>query len=218
MSRLIIFLSILIGLLVLLSLLLFVPSQIGIEYQTTDKQQDMKLFVRILGIPLRFQIPIAKDEKEIKQDAERDTKKLFAHMTFEKFKFIVSGVKEAYDESKDNIKVLLRYLRKHIRAHTIYFHINFGLSDPAKTGIATGAVWTLGTNLLAVIDQLITIRHIDMNVLPDFQHECFNLHIKSILSLRLVHIINVSIKLLKIVNLFINKTDMDKNSTKQGTK
>ena len=218
MSRLIIFLSILIGLLVLLSLLLFIPSQIGIEYQAKDKQQDMKLFVRVLGIPLRFPIPVTKDEKEVKQDAEKDTEKLLTHMTFEKFKFIVSGVKEAYDESKDNVKDLLRYLRKHVSGHTMYFRINFGLSDPAKTGIATGAIWTLGTNLLAVIDQLITIRHIDMNVLPEFQHECFNLHIKSILSLRLVHIINVSIKLLKIVNLFIDKTDMEKSSTKQGTK
>ncbi len=196
--------------LILIFALLFFKMQAGIEYLHSGKEQKLIVHLRILGIPIKIRIPLNKKKKAKKEVKKSDNKKQNKKkLTFSRFKKICSGIYSAYCESKNDIKNVLSDLRQKIEFKTVDFKVHFGLSDAAKTGIATGAAWTSSSCLVSVINQMFGIKKIDLNVTPDFNRECFNLYVKSILILRPVHIISIGLKALKIVNLFIERMDLE---------
>ena len=196
--------------LILIFALLFLKIQAGIEYLHSGKEQKLIVHLCILGIPIKIRIPLNKKKKAKKEIKKSENKKQSKkRLTFSRFKKICSGIYSAYSESKNDIKEVLSDLRQKIEFKTVDFKVHFGLSDAAKTGIATGAVWTSSSCLVSVINQMFGIRKIDLDVVPDFNRECFNLYIKSILILRPVHIISIGLKALKIVNLFIERMDLE---------
>ena len=190
--------------------LLFFKMQAGIEYLHSGKAQKLIVHLRLLGIPIKIRIPL-NDKKKAKQEVKKTENNTQSkkRLTFSRFKNICSGIYSAYSESKNDIKEVLSDLRQKIEFKTVDFKVHFGLSDAAKTGIATGAAWTSSSCLVSVINQMFGIKKIDLNVTPDFNRECFNLYIKSILILRPVHIISIGLKALKIVNLFIERMDLE---------
>lgn len=202
-------------LLIILALLLCLPALAGLEYMYSDGRQKLTLHVRCLGIPIRIPIPTGEDDAEGQRKKKRGKpKKESAKSTekanpFSRFSAIANGIRKAYAEAKDDIASALAEIRKKTEFETIVFRLGFGLSDAAKTGIATGAAWASASCILSVLNQMFGIRSIDLDVSPDFNRECFRLHIKSILRLRPVHIISISIKIIKIVNLFIKKMDIE---------
>ena len=200
--------AIIIGILVLLFLLILtMPAQLGIEYENLDGKQKLVLHIRLLMIPLKINIPIMKsvEKKERKKKKEKNKKQ---KTTLSSFRSVASGLKTAYNETKDNIKEILSEIRSKTEFQTISLRLGFGLSNAAKTGIATGAAWASSSCILSVLNRMFRIHKIDLNVSPDFNREYFHLHIKSILRLRPVHIISISIRIIKIVNLFIEKMDI----------
>lgn len=205
----IIFATIVGVLFLLFALILFLPLLAGIEYLNQDGKQKLFLRIRLLGIPLKIRVPIKNETKKPKKEREKkDEEKPKKKLTFARFRTIIDGFCEAYDETKDDIKDVLSDIRKKLEFQTLVFHVHFGLSDAAKTGIATGATWTSASCALSVLNQMFAVRNLSLDVAPDFNRECFELHIKSILKLRPVHIISIGLKIIKIVNLFIEKMDI----------
>ncbi len=209
--------AIIVGILVFLfGLILLLPSQIGIEYENSDGKQRLILHIRLIGIPLKINIPVIKDAekkkgktKKVKKSEKTDTPKDSKEKkTFSNFRQTAVNMKDAYNEAKDDMKDILSQIRQRTKFDTITFCLSFGLSDAAKTGIATGAAWASSSCILSVLDHMFDIKKIYLDVSPDFNREHFHLYIKSILRLRLVHIINISIRIIKIVNLFIKKMDI----------
>lgn len=195
-------------LLIILALLML-PMHAGIEYLHSGGSQKLLLHLHCLGIPIKIRIPLGDKKNQKKESKKTEDKKQKEKLTFTRFKKICSGISEAYSESKNDIKEVLSDLRQKIEFKTVMFRVHFGLSDAAKTGIATGAAWASSSCLVSVINQMFGIRKIDLDVAPDFNRECFNLHIKSILILRPVHIISIGLKVFKIVNLFIERMDLE---------
>ena len=196
--------------LLFIALVIFLPLEAGVEYLISGKNQKLLIHVQLLKIPLTFKIPLGKDKKK---KANKSDKKAIdkpkKKMTLSVFCDKVRALKEAYGESKNDIKGILSDIRKRIEFKKIDFSMHFGLSDAAKTGIATGAAWASSSCLVSIINQMFGVRDAALDVNPDFNREFFNLRIKSILVLRPVHIIIIGIKILKIVNLFIEKMDSE---------
>lgn len=201
-------------LLIILALLLCLPALAGLEYMYNDGRQKLTLHIRCLGIPIRIPIPTGEEKGEKREKKKRGepkgetANKAKKENPLSRFSVIANGIREAYGETKDDIGSVLAEIRKKTEFETIVFRLVFGLSDAAKTGIATGAAWASASCVLSVLNQMFGIRSIDLDVSPDFNHECFRLYVKSILRLRPVHIISISIKIIKIVNLFIEKMDV----------
>lgn len=200
-------------LLLLIALVLLLPAYVGIEYEYREGRQKLLVHMRLLGIPIKIRVPIGEAQKKQKKKkaAEKDTateteaKKKF---TFSRFREIAGGIRDAYQESKEDIRLTLAQIRKKTELESVAFHLGFGLSDAAKTGIATGAAWTSSSCLLSVVNQMVGIKTVDLRISPDFTRETFSIYIKSILKLRPVHIISIGIKIIKIVNLFIEKMNL----------
>ena len=112
-------------------------------------------------------------------------------LTFASFKEHVDAFGEVFEVSKNELKNMLSFARKHLSCKEVDFNIRFGLDDAAKTGIATGAVWTSGTFLLKLIDTLIGIKKIKMNVYPDFNEKKFEIYLKTILIMQPIHFIMI---------------------------
>lgn len=112
---------------------------------------------------------------------------------------------DAVQVSKDELKVMLPYIRKHLHCTEFDFKISFGFDNAAKTGIATGAVWTSGTLLLKIIDSLIGIKKINMNVYPDFNEKKFDIYLKTVLIIQPFRFIILSKRVIDVVKFIKNK-------------
>ncbi|MBQ3226136.1 MAG: DUF2953 domain-containing protein [Clostridia bacterium] len=203
----IIFAAILGILLLLLLLFLFLPLSVGVEYWYQDAKQTCFLRLRIFGIPLKIRIPVSeKTKKKEKTPKEEKPKK---KLTFSRLKGIFYGIRDAYKETKADIRKLFSDLRKELTVESLMFHLHFGLDNAAKTGIATGAAWASSSCALAAIHQMLSVKHADLNVVPDFNTECMRIYVKSIFRFRPVHIISIGARALKIVNYFIEKIEVE---------
>lgn len=203
--------------------LLFVPSDLGFEYSFIGGEQRMVLYIRVLFIPIRIPIRVKKDEEKLDQEAKKEEKTLLSGLSPEKFLSLARAVKSAYKKTRSELRDVYVYLKKHITFKQVLLHIRFGMDDAAQTGIMTGAVWTGGTCLLSVINNTFGIRHVDMNVTPVFTEQCFDIRSKSILTAQFVYIISIVVKVLLIVNTYVNeiekgitKPTIDKKTRKGG--
>lgn len=197
--------------LLLFAVFLFLPSQFGLEYEYKDGVQRLVLHIRCLGIPLKIKIPLSKHAEQGKEKKKKEAEAVESFkkkMTFSRFRSIASGMKKAYRETEGDIADILSQIRQKTSFESICFTLNFGLSNAAKTGIATGAAWASSSCVLSVLDRMFGIKKMYLDVVPDFNREHFHLYLKSILRLRPVHIISIGIRMIKIVNLFIEKMDI----------
>lgn len=197
-------------LLLLIALILLLPSQLGVEYENQDGKQKLVLHIRVLMIPLKIRIPVIKDaeKKEKKKEKKKAKEQPEQKMSLDRFRTAAAGLQKAYEESKEDMKDIWSLVRSKAEFQAISFRLDFGLADAAKTGIATGAAWAASSCILSVFDHLFGIREKQLDVSPDFNREHFHLYVKSILRLRPVHIISIGIRIIQIVNLFIEKMDI----------
>lgn len=209
-------LYIVLGILALFAAVLLIPSDLGLEYLQQGNVQKFTVHLRILFIPIRIPLRIKAEEEAAEKKIHKTEKtkkkgknKAEGKLTWNTFRGMVRGVQASYESIKEELKDIVHYLRRSITVKELRFHIQFGLDDPAKTGISTGAVWTGGTLLLKIVDELIGIQKIDMGVYPVFDRECFDVHIKSIFTAQLVHIINILVKILLVVNMFIHTIEQN---------
>ena len=179
------------GVVLLILLLLFLPMRFGIRYEKTASFEKFHIYVSVFGILIR--IPIHnKEERGTKNTDEGELRKRAGReLTYASFKKHVDAFGEVFEVSKNELKNMLSFARKHLSCKEVDFNIRFGLDDAAKTGIATGAVWTSGTFLLKLIDTLIGIKKIKMNVYPDFNEKKFELYVKTILIMQPIHFIMI---------------------------
>lgn len=175
-------LCIIIAILLLLILVAFLPMHFGVEYEKTEKQNKLHIYLRILGMVIHFPIHTKHDKPaRAKKKNTKNTKPAKRPLSYNSFRENIHLLSEVYETSKNELLDILSYVREHLRCKEIHFDIRFGLDDAAKTGIATGVVWSSGTLLLKMIDALIGIEQIKMNVYPDFNDKKFEIYTKTIL-------------------------------------
>ena len=87
------------------------------------------------------------------------------------------------------------FIQKRLTAEDISFHLKFGLADAASTGIATGAIWAVLYNILALISRIGTLKNHNFEVVPVYTEEGFISEGSFKLSFRLIGIISVLLRL-----------------------
>ena len=172
------------------------PMEFGVEIIRTANKNNLYLRFKIFAIP--FKIRLNK-----KKNKEKKPKKKENSLSFENFRKNVSEFKEIYDTSKDHLRKMLAYVRRHSSVKSVDFQIKFGFDNAATTGISTGAIWGMGSFILKVVDSLIGIKKINMQVYPDFNNKLFEIYSKTILIMRPIHFIIIIRKLVKTY-LYIN--------------
>lgn len=201
-------LCILLALLLLFTAFILLPMRFGVHYKKTATRNKFYICVSIFGILIRIPIHTKKDggkqkKEKRKKSREKAVSTSKTEFSFDAFRKKVDALGEIFEVSKNELREMLAYVRKHLSCSEMDFRIAFGLDDAAKTGITTGAVWTSGTFLLKMIDSLIGVEKINMNVYPDFNHKRFEIYFKTILIMRPIHFIIIYIKISKTIK-FIN--------------
>lgn len=173
------------------------PMEFGVEIIRTADKNNLYLRFKIFAIPFKIKLNKKKKTKDKKPQKKENS------LSFEIFRKNVSEFKEIYDTSKDHLRQMLAYVRRHSSVKSVDFKIKFGFDNAATTGISTGAIWGMGSFILKVVDTLIGIKKINMHVFPDFNNKLFEIYSKTILIMRPIHFIIIIRKLVKTY-LYIN--------------
>lgn len=179
-----------IGILTLILIfLLFAKINIFLEYK---KYPGEKLYTD-LRISVGF-VKLDSVSKKLmsKPEAKAKTKKQKAK----------PAIKEKIITYTETFRILKRvyaknrwYIRKRLTVDKLDFHLKFGLSDAAATGILTGAVWSLLYAVLGFLSQIGSVRKHFFEVVPVYTESGFASQGSIKLSLRMINIISVSVKL-----------------------
>jgi hypothetical protein len=104
---------------------------------------------------------------------------------------------------KLNINNRLEYLQYFIdkgKIKKIYFRVNLGFEDPSLLGISIGFAWAIINLSFGYLLKNIDINKIkekDIQVIPFFDHNVFEIYFLCIINMKLVYIITEYIRILK---------------------
>lgn len=194
-------------LLLFLFLILFTPTLIGVDYLYKNKTQKLRIRFRLAGIP--FSVPVSLGKKKHKKP-EKEKQSLSPKEYIDLAKKIYGG----YQEAKDEIKKLLSDVKQSFGGKEIAFTVHYGTKNPAVTGMLNGAVWTASSLLLKIIDETIGAEKKTLDIRPDFQNVCINLHIKGTFCFKLYDAVRFVLKVKRLVNIIKNHTTEKKETEK----
>lgn len=100
-------------------------------------------------------------------------------------------------------------VRKNIFCSKLFLNIKFGLEDAAKTGMATGAIWTALYNVIAFLSNFMRLTEPEIHVNPIFDEEYIEADSECIIDFRLVNIISI------LITVGINYYLVNKKLTKK---
>ncbi len=203
------FCSILGGVLLFLLLLLCTATLLSIDYLYDNKRQSLCLRVRILWIPISFRIPL--DKQNQKPKTEKWEKKA---LTPKEYIQKAKDFYRIYGEEKENYREVLWDLKRLASCREISFSIHYGTKNPALTGILNGGIWTASTLLLKILESALGAFQKSLHVYPDFKEECMCIHMKGAFSFRLLDALKVVLKVRKLVK--ITKSKIKTENEKDG--
>ena len=150
-----IYLYIVLGIVLLLTILLFIPVRVFLEYQS--KQVRIELWV----LKFKFNVKKLMDKPSKKQSSATQSTDDEKQLTFiqkinSTYKKIVY-LKKVYTGSSKTIN-------RGIKTENIKAEINFGFSDAAVTGMVTGLVWSLLYEFLGLLSIITTVQNHKFNV------------------------------------------------------
>lgn len=191
------FIIILIILKVLIVLLMFVPTLLGVDYLQEESVRKLRIRMRLLGIS--FSIPISldkKNEKPKKKDSEN--KKT---MTPKRFIAFSKRLYAAYREIEVDFKELFSELKKRFSCREISLSLQYGTKNPATTGILNGAVWTASSLILKVLDSILGVTKKKLDIQPVFTKPCMCLHFKCTFGFKLADALRFALKINQLVKI-----------------
>ena len=143
------------------------------------------------GLSLWFQKAMKKRKvKKRKQKKYIDKKSGFS---FTQIQQNIDKVKLIYEAYKQVFQGVKKYIRGKIICPYFTLTLYFGLGDAALTGITTGGIWAFIYNVFSIINRIVVVQKREINVYPDFNEKRCDICFDSIFTIRIVHIIIVSV-------------------------
>lgn len=171
-----------------LLLLFFLP--LSVVFKIADKEA--KIGVKAFGLKVGT-FDTAKprrkghEEKEQSREEKESEKKSLSEQldTFQMILKVVSRV--------------LHHVRLLPRIKKLRFHLAFGLSDAAKTGMAAGGIYALVYGIQARLHHSRRVSIEEVSVVPDFQSQVFSVHCSGIITTCLAHIMGIAVVALAVI-------------------
>ncbi len=164
---------IIIVIIILLIILLLIPLKIEIDYTYLNESNYKIIFSYLFGLV----------KKEINSNDEENK------------------CKNTNNSSKKiSSKQYIKYFLDKVKFEKLFLTLTVGINDPFLLGITTGVCWSLINIILSIlfmnkdIDKVISR---EINVLPIFNENIFQIHLNCIIKLNLVYIITAYIRILK---------------------
>lgn len=136
------------------------------------------------GIPfLKLNTEVEKNEDELIQENK-------TIVTFEEMKKTVRKVKyylKHYDSA-------IEYVFEKMKISDFLWITEFGIGNAAVTGLLSGILWSVKSQLITIMRNNITCNKVTLNVIPKFNKESFKTTIHCIISTKIGYIIIAAIK------------------------
>lgn len=185
---------------VFLLLLLFVPAKISILYHLQEGQQKAKMKLRILYVPLSFDIPLEKDKTE--GDIKKETEKRKSPKEFIAFS---KRLYYTFQEVKGECKDLFSEIRSKLVCSDVSFALRYGTGNPATTGMLNGAIWSASSAIVKLFDTTFTVANKSLTVEPVFDRACLAIHSKASFTFTLFDALLTLCKIKKLVKKIKDK-------------
>ncbi len=177
-----------IGLLLLLATItvfLFAPLKIDIEYRNSKLLITLKcLFVKVVLDKENF---AKKKSGQASKTKPQATEKAGA---LEKLK----NLKKGFDEMRYILHDLFEHMRDRMEFSGIYVRVKYGTGDAAITGIIYGAIWSFIGSVYGFLCRFFRIKFPKVELEPQFGGKAFEIEAEGIITTRLVHIIIAGIR------------------------
>lgn len=168
-------------LLVMLCVLLFVRWSITIIVQ--NKHVQVKAW--------RWAVYDSQKKERPQQDAGGQKADFIKVPTINGLKKLLKRGKEQWRAERPHVQEILRKLNRAIRFTRVDLAVDYGLGDAALTGVANGALWTLISNIVCLLEQYADIRRVtNIALCPNYTESVFGMHLEVKCSFRLCRLIS----------------------------
>ncbi len=179
-------------LIIFISVILFARLKVCITAEKKDGEK--AVFDAAVYLPGGIRLSNTSDKKKKNKKTDKKAKPKKTEKNAEKKESFSDKAKKfyrAFTELKYTYKLSKRRIRKNILCDKIFLDISFGLSDAAKTGMATGAVWAAVYNITGFLSRIITLRQPEINISPVFDGKHLEFKAECIFIARGVNLINI---------------------------
>ena len=174
---------------------LWIPVRLDVQYRKNALQSGASVYLRVGFIKIRL---TGKPHK--KKTGKEGSEPSFKRLSFSEFKKQYRAWSGFFSENKEEIAGILRYARDHaLVVEKIDFRLEYGFEDPMYTGLAMGAISGGAYNLLAVLTRWLEVDGHSIDIRPDFENRRFAVNFWCILRVKTVHIMVVTVKILRLV-------------------
>jgi hypothetical protein len=197
-------------LLLLLIVLLWQPSSFELEYWREGKDDRLLIYFRgpfglifqrfeisVADLVLTHSGPAINYQQEPREALGEKTHTVSSKIAFSKTKKLRAAWRklrpawEAYAPAAN-------YLLRHVHLQALTWETRLGMQDAAATGMLVGAVWAAKGALLTWLQRYFPVQgeRSSVTVSPYFNRAYFSTFFHCIFTIRLVHVINVQLRLL----------------------
>lgn len=199
-------LGIVAGLILLIMLFLITKVHITIRYLHHRDNDSLTVRFRVWGIiSYTYKVPLIAIDSEspsivLKEETQKghmkkqtNKKKITKHDILDKMAFF-----QRLLENIENFHKILKRFLSHMTVSQFDWHTRFGLGDAAWTGIATGAVWSIKGNILALMDHYMNLlTNPQLSVEPVWQEEDSETNLSCMISFRIGHAMGAGLQIVK---------------------
>lgn len=165
--------------------LLFLKSKVEFIYD--GKVLKLKIVNGFLKLKFNFPEQKKKKRQDVKGKEKKDSNDPEKK---------VEGFKNKYNKNKNAIKMFLKLTRYKIHFQKLSITLEYGSGNAATTGILYGVIWGIVSSIYNTLNLYFNAEYPEVNVTPDFHNKKFDIAVKGILRVRLVHIISAIIKII----------------------
>lgn len=123
---------------------------------------------------------------------------------------------EEFSELFTILKKFFSKMRHKINIPLLNIILDFGIGNPASTGISYGAIWSLMGTVYPIVSQYVNLDFPNIDITPDFYTKRFEAEVKSIIKVRPVHIINAAFAAFTKLGLTYFKKISERNVKNNG--
>lgn len=194
---------------VIIFLISMAPLKVKVKY--LKKNDDDELVIKVFMIKwlvIKIKFPFLKMEHyllkphlKVTSQAEGIGSLLFAEDKERLLFPNIDKIPTLYKIFREKFKLYkpsMLYLLRKTRFQDIRWQTSFGLEDPFRTGILTGAIWSVKNIIISKLDQLtqVSARKTKVQVVPCFTGANLSSYIYCIFDVRIGHIIITGLSLI----------------------
>lgn len=199
------------GLVIVFVIIMIITSSLKIDFRVTKNNKDNKFIIKIkllYGlIKLKKELgslKVTKKKKEVDGNIDEDLEikmKNDSSIKYDGYTDFINIRKKVEESIKitKKYKSLINYSIEKINFNTVFWKTEVGFQDAAVTGMATGIINILKSNVFAIFNNSKNKPNsIHFKIIPHFKKQILNTYIHCIFTLKIGYIIIAGLKYLRI--------------------